>query len=62
MSKTIHIDDRPDWEFTEEEKRKKAEEAERILGPERCKQIEEEFDAWLKKYLEREKQEKQKKQ
>jgi hypothetical protein len=42
------IDDRPDWELSEEEWQERAEEAERILGPERCKQIDEEFAAWLK--------------
>lgn len=49
MSKDIFIiDDRP-WRFLpEEEKRRRAEEAERILGPERCKQIDKEIAEWKK--------------
>lgn len=44
---TFFIDDRP-WRFLpEEEKRRRAEEAERILGPERCKQIDEEIKACI---------------
>ena len=49
MSKdTFFIDDRP-WRFLpEEEKRRRAKEAERILGPERCKQLDKEFAEWEK--------------
>ena len=46
--KTFFIDDRPDWALSEEEKRQRREEAERILGPERCKQLDEEFAEWEK--------------
>ena len=45
---TFFIDDRPDWALSEEEKRQRREEAERILGPERCKQLDEEFAEWEK--------------
>lgn len=49
MSKnTFFIDDRPDWALSKEEKQKRREEADRMLGPERCKQLDEEFAEWKK--------------
>ena len=42
------IDDRPYWSLSEEEKKQRREEADRILGPERCKQLDKEFAEWKK--------------
>ena len=42
------IDDRPYWSLPEEEKKKRREEADRLLGPERCKQLDAEFAEWKK--------------
>ena len=47
MSKDIFVlDDRPYWSLSEEEKKQRREEADRILGPERCKQLDKEFAEW----------------
>ena len=40
------IDDRPDWSLSEEERKKKLEDAENLLGEERVKQLSKEFDEW----------------
>lgn len=41
------IDDRPLRFLPKEEIKRRYEEAERILGPERCKQLDKEFEEWL---------------
>lgn len=48
MSNVFIIDDRPDWTLSEEERKRKIEEAERILGKERMKEIAKEVEEWKK--------------
>ena len=50
----IIIDDRPFWALSEEEKKAIIEETERVLGPERCKEIDEKNRA-LKAEMEKQK-------
>ena len=51
--KCFILDDRPDYALSEEEKRKRREETERIIGKDKMSKLYEEFKKWEKEQNQR---------